>query len=261
MHGYPDDHTVWDGVAEELAHDFHVVTYDVRGAGSSDRPSGRAAYRLSQLVDDLLTVADAVSPEEPVHLVGHDWGSIQAWAAVTDPRHQGRFRSFTSISGPDLGHAAAWLRRIRRHPRATAKQLVASSYVGLFQVPVLPELLIRRGVLDRVVRRSEQVGRSGEPAPGRNRADAATGLQLYRANLGLLTRTPQPRPTGVPVQVIAPRRDPHVTPALQLQAPAPYVDHLVGRVVDGNHWVVKHQPDLIAGLVREFVAGLPDRPE
>ena len=49
-------------------------------------------------------VVDAVSPERPVHLVGHDWGSIQAWAAVTDPSLGDRFASFTSMSGPSLDH-------------------------------------------------------------------------------------------------------------------------------------------------------------
>ena len=38
IHGYPDDHRVWDGVAADLAADHRVVTYDVRGAGASDAP-------------------------------------------------------------------------------------------------------------------------------------------------------------------------------------------------------------------------------
>jgi len=44
VHGYPDNHHLWDLVAEHLEADHHVVTYDVRGAGESvtiqvlDRP-------------------------------------------------------------------------------------------------------------------------------------------------------------------------------------------------------------------------------
>src|SRR5438309_1175852 len=41
VHGYPDNHSVWDGVVELLSDRFHVVTYDVRGAGASDKPSAR----------------------------------------------------------------------------------------------------------------------------------------------------------------------------------------------------------------------------
>src|SRR4051812_35714209 len=73
VHGYPDDHTLWDGVTAELAQRYHVVAYDVRGAGKSGKPQGRQAYRLDQLVRDLAAVIDAVSPDHPVHLLAHDW--------------------------------------------------------------------------------------------------------------------------------------------------------------------------------------------
>ena len=82
VHGFPDTHAVWDAVAERLAVRFHVVTYDVRGAGDSSRPSGRDAYRFEHLVADMRAVLDAVSPQAPVHLAGHDWGSIQSWEAL-----------------------------------------------------------------------------------------------------------------------------------------------------------------------------------
>ncbi len=46
VHGYPDTSAVWDPVLERLAADFHLVAYDVRGAGASDVPRGLAAYDL-----------------------------------------------------------------------------------------------------------------------------------------------------------------------------------------------------------------------
>jgi pimeloyl-ACP methyl ester carboxylesterase len=33
VHGYPDNSDVWHGVAHALAARFHVIAYDVRGAG------------------------------------------------------------------------------------------------------------------------------------------------------------------------------------------------------------------------------------
>src|SRR5580698_3078420 len=106
VHGFPDTSAVWTPLARLLASDFHVVTYDVRGAGQSDIPQHRHDYDLSLLVDDMAAVADAVSPDAPVHLVAHDWGSIQGWEAVTSDLLAGRIESFTSISGPPLDHVA-----------------------------------------------------------------------------------------------------------------------------------------------------------
>ena len=126
VHGYPDDHAVWDGVADLLADRFHVVTYDVRGAGASGRPASTAGYRIAQLVDDLAVVLDAVGPEAPVHLLGHDWGSVQCWAALPDARLAGRIATYTSISGPALDYAAVWLRGLRDHPRAGLRQVAHS---------------------------------------------------------------------------------------------------------------------------------------
>ena len=37
IHGYPDDHRVWDGVVDALSSRYRVVRYDVRGAGESDQ--------------------------------------------------------------------------------------------------------------------------------------------------------------------------------------------------------------------------------
>jgi pimeloyl-ACP methyl ester carboxylesterase len=250
VHGYPDNHTVWDGVAELLAQRLHVVAYDVRGAGASDAPATRAGYRLAQLVADLAAVADAVSPDRPVHVLAHDWGSIQSWPAVTDPEVGRRIASFTSISGPSLDHAAAWLRDFRAHAGASARQVAHSFYMLAFQLPRLPELAARRGLIDRGVRRA---------GGGRDRTqrDVVNGIGLYRANtLGRIGR-PHPGPTQVPVQVLAPEADPFVTTRLQCEAPAPWTANLTARTIPGGHWVVRQNPDLIAELTLSFIDGLP----
>ena len=93
VHGYPDNSCVWDGVVPLLAANWRVVTYDVRGCGESDVPAKVSDYRMAQLNADLKTIIDHVSPDEAVHVVGHDWGSIQSWNAMMDDDLKGR--SFT----------------------------------------------------------------------------------------------------------------------------------------------------------------------
>src|SRR5689334_4986478 len=68
VHGYPDNHSLWDDIVDLLVPQFRVVTYDVRGAGASDKPGDRRAYRMNRLVEDLRAVLDETSPDRPVHL-------------------------------------------------------------------------------------------------------------------------------------------------------------------------------------------------
>lgn len=267
VHGYPDNSSVWDGVVHRLAERYRVVTYDVRGAGRSDRPGQRAAYRLDTLVDDLAAVLEAVSPDHPVHLVGHDWGSIQCWHGVTDERLRGRIASFTSISGPCLDHVAFWMRdQLRAGPRALrrfAAQSASSLYIAFFQLPLLPQLAWRSGllnVLTRLVARDEAgPGASGEP-PRFEVPDAVAGLALYRANMLARLRAPQPRHTDVPVQILAPDRDRFVHPPMQLGA-ARWTTGLRVRRMRGGHWLPRSRPVAVARSVAEFVDHVAGGPE
>ena len=102
VHGWPDTHEVWTEVAARLSDDVRAVAYDTRGLGVSDNPRGVSAYRIETLADDLYAVANAVSPDAPVHVVAHDWGSIQSWEAMSRPDAADHFWSFTTISGPCL---------------------------------------------------------------------------------------------------------------------------------------------------------------
>jgi pimeloyl-ACP methyl ester carboxylesterase len=239
VHGYPDDHGVWDGMAAALADRFHVVTYDVRGAGASQRPAETDAFRITQLVGDLAAVVDAVSPDAPVHLLGHDWGSIQCWAALPDPRLAGRISTYTSISGPALDYGAAWLRDLRAHPRAGARQLTHSMYLLAFQLPWLPEFAMRRGWLERLSHHRAEL------------PDQLAGLSLYRANLRRVGR-PRPVPDGVRVQVVVPDRDPYVTAAFATESPRPWVTDLCVQRIPGGHWVVSRDPAAVAEIVAQF---------
>lgn len=263
VHGYPDTHRVWDPVAERLARRFHVVGYDTRNAGASTGPRGRAGYRTPVLADDLFAVLDAVSPDRPVHVVGHDWGSVQAWEAVTDPVRAGRIASFTSISGPCLDHAGHWIRRRLRRPTpanlgAALRQLVSSGYIIGFHLPVLSTvvwpLLVPR--LWPAVRRRE--GITAEPSPTLAR-DARRGLALYRANIFPRLLAPRQRRTTVPVQLISPSDDPYVRPALQRDVER-WAPRLWRRQIVAGHWAPLSRPDVLAHQIEEFVEHVDGSP-
>lgn len=258
VHGFPDQQDTWDAMIAQLPLDaWHVVTYDVRGAGSSDAPRSREGYRTERLVDDLVAVLDAVLPDgAAAHLVGHDWGSVQLWDAVaaeaTDERLRGRIASFTSISGPSLDHTAWVVRHASGRRLAMLRQQLHSWYVGFFCLPLLPELVWGRGhrLLGRLV-----AAREGLPSdhwgPGLGR-DAVHGLNLYRVNVRRRLRRPGRLQTDVPVLVVHPTRDPFLTAVLTEDLDVPCSDVRVERL-DAPHWVTVTQPDRVAALVREHV--------
>ncbi|NYI79028.1 alpha/beta fold hydrolase [Nocardioides panzhihuensis] len=247
VHGYPDNSSVWLPLVRILGGDLRIVTYDVRGHGSSQAPATREGYLVEQLNADLQAVIDTVSPAAPVHLLAHDWGSTQTWEAVAGNVPSERIASFTSISGPSLDQTGAWLRTPGRTVRgvlARLRQGAGSTYIGFFQAPLLPELAWRSGLLDRIV---------GGSALDRTRSDRINGLELYRANAIARMTRPRPRPVTVPVQVIAPIGDAYVSRALAAEAPKPYVADLTVHEIEGSHWVVADHPERVAPLVRDFV--------
>src|SRR5690348_18070676 len=79
LHGFPD---FWYGWRQQIgplaAAGYRVVAPDLRGYNRSDKPRAVRAYRLDALANDVLRLADAVAPGQPVTLVGHDWGGVVA---------------------------------------------------------------------------------------------------------------------------------------------------------------------------------------
>ena len=260
LHGFPDTSAVWAPVAPRLSADFHVVSYDVRGAGRSDVPRTRRDYALALLVDDLVAVLDATSPDAGVHLVAHDWGSIQGWEAVTTKGLADRFASYTSISGPPLDHAALWARRHRTlRPadlRLTARQALHSWYVAYFHLPVVPELMTRNQRATALwasrLHRVERVPTDEEWPASTFGADFAHGVNLYRANMLPRLRHPEVRHTDVPVQLIVPTRDRYITPEL-LDGLEDWTSRMWRRSANAGHWLIRTDPLQVAGWVRELV--------
>lgn len=261
LHGYPDSKEVWSQVADRLADRFHVVLYDVRGHGRSTAPKPlRGGFRLEKLTDDFLAVADAVSPDRPVHLVGHDWGSVQGWEFATVGRTEGRIATFTSISGPSLDHFGHWIKQrvARPTPRRLAQLLgqgAKSWYVYALHTPVLPELAWR-GVLGRqwpkLLARAEKISSADYPTASLPE-DAAHGAWLYRDNVRDRLRAPRADAYAhVPVQLITPTGDPFLSEKLYDELDQ-WVPDLRRRTIPTKHWVPRTRPDQIAQWIGEFV--------
>lgn len=130
LHGFSQLNKSWDQVAPLLhAHGLRTLAPNQRGYSPGARPRGRWAYRGSELVSDVLALAELAGG--PVHLVGHDWGAVVAWAtAVLAPE---KVRTLTAVSTP---HPGAFMAAM---PRG---QALDSWYLALFNLPWLPERMM-----------------------------------------------------------------------------------------------------------------------
>jgi len=112
---------------------YRVIAPDQRGYSPGARPEAVAAYATSELVKDVLGIADAVGFER-FHLVGRDWGASVAWAtAIAAPD---RLLTLTPISVPHPDAFATVL------SDPTSCQPKASSYFGLFTSPTVEQTLL-----------------------------------------------------------------------------------------------------------------------
>ncbi|QXV56795.1 alpha/beta fold hydrolase [Amycolatopsis sp. TNS106] len=143
LHGFPQTGASWTDTAAQLhQRGYRTIVPDQRGYSPRARPRGRFAYRSGRLVADTVALIETLG-SGPVHLVGHDWGAVAAWS--TAARRPDLVRSLTTVSVP---HPGAFLRAM-----LTSDQLARSYYMFLFQLPWLPEFVLRRlpRVLDRTL--------------------------------------------------------------------------------------------------------------
>ena len=251
LHGWPQDRSAWRAVTGHLtAAGLRVLAPDQRGYSPGARPSGTSAYRMSQLVGDVLALVDA-SGHHRVHLVGHDWGGAVAWAFAE--RHPDRLASLTVLSTPHH-RAMAWA---LRH----GDQALKSWYMLAFQLPLLPEAVLRHR-LPEVLRRSGLPEQDVRRYAARFREPGAAGggLAWYRAlrpsPSSLLRRgpgRPAPAPISVPTTYLWGRRDPALG-----RAAAERTRELVAAdyrfvEVDAGHWLPETHAAEVAAAVLERV--------
>lgn len=246
LHGFPQDAGAWSGVVPHLHRaGLRTLAPLQRGYSPGARPRPVSAYRIAQLVGDVVALLDAAGVAR-AHVVGHDWGGAVAWAlAQSCP---GRVASLVVLSTP---HPAA-LRWSLRH----GDQARRSWYVLAFQLPVVPERL-----LGRMLRRGD-LRRSGLPSEHCVRYAARLGrprdlrgpLNWYRAAVRG-AGTGSDAPVTAPTTYLWGVRDPFLGRAAAERT----AEHVSGDYrfveVDAGHWLPEREPELVAEAVVERALG------
>jgi pimeloyl-ACP methyl ester carboxylesterase len=79
VHGFPELAYSWRHQIPALAAaGFRAIAPDMRGYGQTDGPAGVEQYGVTELINDLSGLLDALELEKAI-FVGHDWGAMVLW--------------------------------------------------------------------------------------------------------------------------------------------------------------------------------------
>jgi pimeloyl-ACP methyl ester carboxylesterase len=246
LHGFPAHRHGFDGVVPMLnAAGFRTLAPDQRGYSDGARPRRRRDYRAVEHQRDVLALIDE-SGTDRVHLVGHDWGGALAWQVALAAPH--RLSGLTVLSTP---HPVALSRSL-----VTSAQFLRSFYVLVFQLPWLPEALLRT----RLTALLQRAGLNASSAvaygafmakPGR----LTGGLNWYRGMWLPDRRASKRRMVTVPTSFLWGNGD---------QALGRRAAEATGRFVrakyrfvelDENHWLPENVPEIVAREILADVSG------
>jgi pimeloyl-ACP methyl ester carboxylesterase len=263
LHGFPESHRTWRGVAPDLARDFRVIAPDQRGFGASDKPEGVEAYRTDRILEDLIALADTLGLRR-FTLVGHDWGGAVAWLAAL--KHPDRLSRLVIVNAP---HPLVFQKSLFDDPA----QRAASQYINAFRNPMMEKGIEAMGLetffsktfashadVSLLSEEERQAYLDDWGAPGAMTAM----LNWYRASEIVVptvgeeapppawTKAPFPK-IGVPTLVIWAMRDTALLP-VQFHGLNDLVEDLrLVTIPDAGHFVPWEQPQTVATAIRDFM--------
>ena len=263
LHGFPESHRTWRGVAPLLADDFYLVMPDQRGFAGSDQPQDVSAYAADTLMDDVFALAEALHVEE-FALVGHDWGGAISWPAAL--RGDPRLTRLAIINAP---HPVVFQKSVIEDE----DQRAASQYINAFKTPGFEKAIEAMGLsnfFDKSFAKHVDLAKIPEAEKQHYLADWSQPgslnamLNWYRASRmvipppGITVPLPDlllrafPK-VKVPTLVVWGMKDSALLP-LQLEGLEALVEDLtVVRIPDAGHFVPWEAPKPVAEALRAFL--------
>jgi pimeloyl-ACP methyl ester carboxylesterase len=100
-HGFPETAETFDRTLPHLAGlGYRAVAPHMRGYWPTAILEGPRSFHTVDLGHDLVALADALSPGQPVTLVGHDWGAEAVYRAAA--LRPDRFRALVTVGIPPI---------------------------------------------------------------------------------------------------------------------------------------------------------------
>jgi epoxide hydrolase 4 len=252
LHGFPEFWYSWRHQLDYFSDRYTCVALDLRGYNDSDKPKGTDAYRIEVFVEDVRGVIQSLG-DGPMTLVGHDWGGAIAWAFAY--AHPDLLQRLIVMNMP---HPAKFAEGLR-----TPQQLARSWYIGAFQLPLLPELILEAGdfwLIEQAFRGmaidktafSDADLREYKAAAAKPGALTAM-VNYYRANAPSLASLDSWGMLNLPTLMIWGEDDTALGKELTLGTEAYVSDLRLRYIPQCSHWVQQEQPHQVNALMAEFL--------
>jgi pimeloyl-ACP methyl ester carboxylesterase len=259
LHGFPESKYSWRYQMPLLAElGYTVWAPNMRGYGKSSRPGAIADYHIDHLVADAAALIDAAGGRQTL-LMAHDWGAIVAWMFAIR-----KARPLERLVVMNVPHPACIAREFR-----TWAQLRKSWYVFFFQIPWVPERLmrarggdaIRRAFVDMAIDKARfPVAVTDEFRRNAMEPGALTAMiNYYRAAMraGSAAMNPQPGTVDTPTLMIWGEEDSALGKATTVGTDQ-YVSDLTLRYLPGvSHWVQQEAPEKVNAMIAAWLKGQP----
>ena len=254
LHGFPEFWYGWRKQIEPLAAaGFRVIVPDQRGYNLSSKPAGVAAYALTELVSDVIAIANQLG-QEKIFLAGHDWGAAVAWsAALLYPQ---RIAKLTVLNVP---HPSVMRKFLSTRPR----QLLRSWYMFFFQLPWLPEALFsafdfhfgRRSLLRSSRRGTFSAEDLAQYRAAWSQPGAPTAMiNWYRALFRARTKFPD-KTVRVPTRILWGERDAFLLGEMAHESLRYCASGEIFTFANATHWLQHEESARVSQLLIEFFRG------
>jgi pimeloyl-ACP methyl ester carboxylesterase len=253
LHGYPQTWYMWRKVMPALGEHFTVIAPDLRGSGNSDAPAG--GYDKATLAEDIHQLLAGLGLAGQVSIVGHDIGTLVAYAYAAAHRDSTRRLVLTEAPLPDEG--------LYQFPSLTPQGPGLWNF-GFFALGNgLPERMVAgredtwvEGFVDWMELVKGGVGRQAAAEyaahlrqPGHTRAT----FEYFRTFHGDVADTIRHRNTLLTMPVLALGAEGTLGQAVPGQVSA-YAKDVTGAIVPSGHWIAEEIPDDLTGRLLAFLA-------
>jgi pimeloyl-ACP methyl ester carboxylesterase len=244
LHGWPDTLALWDDTVAALRDGYRCVRFSLPGFDLSKPPRAVSMDQMCQLIG---TVVDAVSPDEAVTLLLHDWGCFFGYEyAARNPQCVAR------VIGTDVGdtNSGAYLKSLR----AKEKLMIAGYQLWLAVAWKLGPLW--PGLANRMTRyMARQIGCRSAPEQMGWQMNYPYAMQWLGSLGGLrgVARVSKVFGPKIPTLYLFGKRKPFMFHSVNWLASLGTTPGCRVLGFDAGHWLMRQKPAEFSAAVRSWL--------